>query len=411
MKELRQEGNQKALNQLQNNNNATVTSDRLRQNLNADQPVVASAKSLIDSIKRRKVDADRKAVGSVAPKKLMEFYSEPPEPGTSSQEKSQPIEGDGIQVEVNDSDDSFLDNEHPKDVEHRSSSGSESDDGDVIDEEKNSSSEHEISSGKESEYLEKNYRRPQKSGKHNQKKQKVSSVITHPLGDLDSSDEEMRELESNPKVQRLFRKYLAQRENVNSGRKQVQQIVSSPAHKIKSPSDTTLYVPTLGRVENIDCKQIMAHPVRQRLNIASGATNLVTQGPTCDTIDQISNFVEQIWMQSDQNPSTSRQTLQIQDEPRDKDVSKTNRSPLRHSIADRMLIKAEQFKADVMKPKGISGKFDQFLNNEDFSQFIKILMENDDDEFFHLTCHIYQNLKLKIESGQFIDLEQLLPKS
>ena len=182
MKELRQEGNQKALNQLQNNNNATVASDRLGQNLNADQPVVASAKRLIDSIKRRKVDADRKAVGSVTPKKPMEFYSEPPEPGTSSQEKSQPIEGDGIQVEVNDSDDGFLDNEHQKDVEHRSLSGSESDDGDVIDEEKNSSSEHKISSGEESEYLEKNYRRPQKSGKHNQKKQKVSSIVTCPLG-------------------------------------------------------------------------------------------------------------------------------------------------------------------------------------------------------------------------------------
>ena len=38
-------------------------------------------------------------------------------------------------------------------------------------------------------------------------------------------------------------------------------------------------------------------------------------------------------------------------------------------------------------------------------------MENDDDKFFHLTCHIDQNLKLKIESGQFVDLERLLPKS
>ena len=171
----------------------------------------------------------------------------------------------------------------------------------------------------------------------------------------------MRELESNPKVQRLFWKYLAQRENVNSGRKQVQQIVSSPAHKIKSPSDTTLYVPALGRVENVGCKQIMAHPVRQRLNIASGATNLVTQGPTCDTIDQISNFVEQIRIQSDQNPSTGRQTLQIQEEPRDKDVSKRNQSPPRHSTADRMLIKAEQFKADVVNWKVSLANLTSFL--------------------------------------------------
>ena len=32
------------------------------------------------------------------------------------------------------------------------------------------------------------------------------------------------------------------------------------------------------------------------------------------------------------------------------------------------------------------------------------------DDFFHVACHIDSNLKAKIERGEFIDLERLLPK-
>ena len=35
----------------------------------------------------------------------------------------------------------------------------------------------------------------------------------------------------------------------------------------------------------------------------------------------------------------------------------------------------------------------------------------DDDEFFHVTCHLDANLKDKIAQGEFVDLERLLPKS
>ena len=34
----------------------------------------------------------------------------------------------------------------------------------------------------------------------------------------------------------------------------------------------------------------------------------------------------------------------------------------------------------------------------------------EDDEFFHLTCHIDPGLKHKIEKGEFVDLEKLLPR-
>ena len=33
-----------------------------------------------------------------------------------------------------------------------------------------------------------------------------------------------------------------------------------------------------------------------------------------------------------------------------------------------------------------------------------------DDDFFHLTCHIDPNLIHKIEKGEFVELEKLIPK-
>ena len=35
----------------------------------------------------------------------------------------------------------------------------------------------------------------------------------------------------------------------------------------------------------------------------------------------------------------------------------------------------------------------------------------DDDEFFHITCHLDANFKAKIECGEFVELEKLLPKN
>ena len=33
-----------------------------------------------------------------------------------------------------------------------------------------------------------------------------------------------------------------------------------------------------------------------------------------------------------------------------------------------------------------------------------------DDDFFHITCHIDSSLRTKIENGEFVDLDKLLPK-
>ena len=68
-------------------------------------------------------------------------------------------------------------------------------------------------------------------------------------------------------------------------------------------------------------------------------------------------------------------------------------------IADNIIIDAERFKASVQPPKGRSLNIQRLLEYMD-----------DDDEFFHVTCHIDPSLKAKIERGEFVDLERLLPK-
>ena len=95
-------------------------------------------------------------------------------------------------------------------------------------------------------------------------------------------------------------------------------------------------------------------------------------------------------------------------------------------VADQLLLQAEKFKARVEAPKG-SQSFPDMLLPYDYEQlrskFVKpeglapidreiMFLRNFDqnDEFFHITSQIDPNLHSKIERGEFIELEQLLPK-
>ena len=45
------------------------------------------------------------------------------------------------------------------------------------------------------------------------------------------------------------------------------------------------------------------------------------------------------------------------------------------------------------------------------AQFRQILTESQDNKYFHLTCHVKPSLCEKIENGQFVKLDRLLPKT
>ena len=59
-------------------------------------------------------------------------------------------------------------------------------------------------------------------------------------------------------------------------------------------------------------------------------------------------------------------------------------------------------------------KFYQQTNPVEYSQsgFRQIIGSGglSDNDFFHLTCHIDPLLKRKIENGEYVDLDKLLPK-
>ena len=60
-----------------------------------------------------------------------------------------------------------------------------------------------------------------------------------------------------------------------------------------------------------------------------------------------------------------------------------------------MLIEAKQYKAAINDPRGKTHLADNRLS---------------DDDFFHVTCHIDEGLRNKIQNGEFIELDRLLPK-
>ena len=105
------------------------------------------------------------------------------------------------------------------------------------------------------------------------------------------------------------------------------------------------------------------------------------------------------------------------------------RSPVpAENVADQLIVQAECFKAKVEAPKGnFNTSYSDMLMPYDYeklrTKFVKpeglapldkeiLFLRNfdQDDEFFHITSQIEPSLRIKIEWGEFIDLERLLPR-
>ena len=161
--------------------------------------------------------------------------------------------------------------------------------------------------------------------------------------------------------------------------------------KIKSPSDTTLYTQALHKSNPVDDIQ---EPV----------------------VDRIANFVENIRLQTPPmrqvRNSTPQQPL-VQPAETDPlvDVEPPRDDPelaAARARTEKILLESEKFKVNITAPQGRLSDLKQLV---DIDENILRLREMDsDDDFFHVTCHADQSVKTKIEAGEFIDLERLLPK-
>ena len=148
--------------------------------------------------------------------------------------------------------------------------------------------------------------------------------------------------------------------------------VNRIAGMTKSPSDTTVYSMAMRKIGTNDNADLL--------------------------IDKISNFVEEIHFET---------TSQNQQEPMVHKPSK----PTSAETGKAQVVEAEQFNASLEAlPKGMHVNLN---NGENFNQLYastdKIVWGNDDklsdDNFFHLTCQVDNNLKERIERGEYVELE------
>ena len=223
-------------------------------------------------------------------------------------------------------------------------------------------------------------------------------------------------------LKKKTRASVGKRDEVNVNKTDIGRDVNQILPVAKSPSDTTLYVPAL--TKNVQQKLnkdgfiSVTNTGRQDVN-----HNIVPQ----DYAHQISCFVEDIRLNT--QPSMTAMPRQQQDvrkvqrristdfkqeqqqdfdvpnsqEEQQLEVDNLENRQVRDRLlreakerANKIVLEAEQYKAQLEQPKG---KQIQFQNITDV-----------DDEFFHITCHIDPALKTKIEQGDFMDLEKLLPR-
>ena len=69
------------------------------------------------------------------------------------------------------------------------------------------------------------------------------------------------------------------------------------------------------------------------------------------------------------------------------------------------MVESEKYKVHLAAPKGLEINCDV-----DFDELQAMRKFDSDDDFFHVTCHVDPSLKLKIQKGEFVDLDKLLPR-
>ena len=163
-------------------------------------------------------------------------------------------------------------------------------------------------------------------------------------------------------------------------------VANSP--KVKSPSDTTIYVPALRKLQETPPGQV-------RRNIWQENSTLALESEQI-----INNLIEGIRITT---PNTN-QRVKADDQP-STSGAEVNKPEIRDQLRERAakhIAEAEQFRASVNAPKG---NITTIMQNPFYEGNVW-----DDDEFFHITCHVDPVLIPKIQRGEFVDLEKLTPR-
>ena len=195
------------------------------------------------------------------------------------------------------------------------------------------------------------------------------------------------------------------------------------SQKVKSPSDTTLYTPALKQSKEnqniIDQISNFVEGIRRRsFDEEDGRQNIQKQkddSPRVNEERQRGDFSPKPGCSGQQD---LRRVIDSSAKRKIPDTIDREQAELRRAreATDKILVQAEQFKATLAAPKGNAYELmkQNFVLDRGLAPIdedIKMMrLFDDDDEFFHVTSHIDPNMRTKIERGQFVDLEKLLPK-
>ena len=186
------------------------------------------------------------------------------------------------------------------------------------------------------------------------------------------------------------------------GSKQNDRIVTGIS-TVKSSSDTTIYAlafnqklnsPTVGIVGNLASnaqQNNQIRPLRVPENTENVGDNTSIAGNLADgdITNQIINFIKGIRVETAASSvGGSKEPLPATSNLRDDQIE------LARKKANDSIVQAEHFKAAVNAPPGTTQ-----INISN-----KLTDLDIDDQFFHVTCHLEEGLKGKIERGEYVEL-------
>ena len=168
------------------------------------------------------------------------------------------------------------------------------------------------------------------------------------------------------------------------------------------PLDTTIYVPALAKNENTAGGNRIQHVElsKQQAQVAPVEVTEVMHTSLVVLNEMISNFVDSVQLE--------QQDLQEKERHKSSSNQEDNGYEEARSKMDRAVLEAEKFRASMTAPN--PGRCEQSQIMVNTVGIPDIGAGVSDDDFFHLTCHIDPSLFHKIEKGEFVELEKLLPK-
>ena len=220
---------------------------------------------------------------------------------------------------------------------------------------------------------------------------------------------------------------------------------------VKSPSDTTLYAPALAKtpdrtkqivdsILNVSC----VTPVTRNLRIPSQGEGNVQVVANDMVTDQIAHFIEGVRLEAQDQDRRPSPVVPPVRERRQSNLGEGQGQMTRQAVAgpssvvtlppdnfnsdvdaaksraNKLVLDVERYKAVVNAPSGML-ELSNPVNMVNMAGNVSesILPQNavyagpmvtEDDDFFHVTCHVDPVLRVKIEKGEFVDLKRLLPK-